>query len=68
MVGNMGSMKLQRDMIKKQIQNVDGVIDEQTRKEFEMVSGKNDLLMRDFNKMSFRRIVLQKEFSRLLVG
>jgi hypothetical protein len=67
MVGNMGSMKLQKDMIKKQIQNVDDAIDVQTKKEFELVSSKNDLLMRDFNKMSYRRIVLQKEYSRVLV-
>jgi len=68
MVGNMGSMKLQKDMIKKQIQNVDDVIDEQTKKEFELLRNKNDLLMKDFNKMSYRRIVLQKEYSRVLVG
>jgi type IV secretory pathway VirB4 component len=61
-------MKLQKDMIKKQIQNVDGVIDEQTKKEFEMVVHKNDILMRDFNKMSYRRIMLQKEYARILVG
>jgi hypothetical protein len=67
MVGNMGSMKLQKDMIKKQIQNVDDAIDIQTKKEFEMVNSKNDLLMRDFNKMSYKRIVLQKEYSRILV-
>lgn len=64
----MGSMKLQKDMIKKQIQNVDSVIDDQTRKEFELVSNKNDLLMKDFNKMSYQRIMLQKEYSRILVG
>lgn len=64
----MGSMKLQKDMIKKQIQNVDDVIDEQTKKEFELLRNKNDLLMKDFNKMSYRRIVLQKEYSRVLVG
>lgn len=68
MVGNMGSMKLQKDMIKKQIQNVDSVIDDQTHKEFKLVSGKNDLLMRDFNRMSYRRIMLQKQYSRVLVG
>lgn len=68
MVGNMGSMKLQKDMIKKQIQNVDDVIDEQTKKEFDLLRNKNDLLMKDFNKMSYRRIVLQKEYSRVLVG
>lgn len=67
MVGNLSNMKLQKDMIKKQIQNVDGVIDEQTKKEFEMVVHKNDILMRDFNKMSYKRIMLQKEYARILV-
>lgn len=67
MIGNMGNMKLQRDMIKKQIQSMDGVIDGQTKKEFQIVIQKNEVLMRDFNKVSYRRILLEKEFTRVLV-
>lgn len=63
----MSHMKLQKDMIRKQIQSVDGAIDEQTKKEFDLVVSKNSILMRDFNKLSYRRISLQKEYSRVLV-
>ena len=68
MVGSMGNMKQQRDMIKKQIENVDGVIDKQTSKEVQLFIIKNDQLLKDYNKMCYRRLLLEKEFSRLLVS
>lgn len=68
MVGNIHNLKLQKDMIKKQIESMDGIIHSQAKKELELVMTKNEALVRDYNRVKYKRLVLEKQFAKLLVN
>lgn len=68
MVGNIHNLKLQKDMIKKQIESMDGIIHAQSKKELELVMTKNEALVRDYNRVKYRRLVLEKQFAKLIVS